>query len=257
MDWEKVERRLERSFSARWRRFGSTAVSERRRPFPLAPAISDTLTAEEVEEYGDLVAWPGSFSELLAHNKIEQRELLRFYWEGLGPISWGAGLVLIGNGRRRYLACWDEIESYRALAALDPWDDPLAVSAVVKRLLVRNGATFGIAMFGSLPTETSNHAPDLVPVTVVRQAYFDLMQWWECERGSPWIDLADEHFGRIVEPNHLQRGLDILETLPMLTQSGALGQWLEDRDTESAAMPDEIRQRLFDEWFGSAYDEPR
>lgn len=104
MDWWKVERRLERGFSARPRRFGATLVSERRRPFRLAPAIEETLSEEEVEEFDDLEAWPGSLSELLEQNEIEERRLLDFYWDGWGPTSSVAGLVLIGNGRKRYLA---------------------------------------------------------------------------------------------------------------------------------------------------------
>jgi hypothetical protein len=241
MDWEKVERRLERGFSAQPRRFGSTLLIERRRPIPLARAITEALSADEVEE---LDAWPGSLSELLEQNAIEERTLLDFHWDGIGPASWVAGLVLIGNGRKRYLAFWDEVESYRALAVLHPWDDGLAVSAVVKRVLSCNGAAFGIALFGSLPTETTNHAIELVSRDVVRQAYFDLMQWWE-RVGGAWLNLAEEHFGRIVEPNHLQRSLDIL---------GALRQPAE-RAAESAAMSDDARQRLFDEWFATAYDE--
>ena len=143
------------------------------------------------------------------------------------------------------------------LAAIDPWEDELAISAVVQHLAARNGASFGIAMFGSLPTETTNYAPELVPRAVVRQAYFELMQRWECERGSAWLDLAEEHFGRIVEPNHLQRSLDIVESLPPLTEADAVAHWLDERDTESAAMSDDARQRLFDDWFAGAYEEAK
>src|SRR5262245_25389521 len=142
MNWEKVERSLERGFSARPRRFGSTLLIERRRPFALARVIEETLSEDERDEFGDLEAWPGSLSALLEENGIEERRLLSFYWDGFGPISWVAGLVLIGNGRRRYLCYWDETESYRALAAVDPWDDELALSVVVARLLARNGTGF-------------------------------------------------------------------------------------------------------------------
>jgi len=256
MNWERVERRLQRGFSGRPTRFGSTVLVERRRPFPLAEVIEEALSEDEREGYGGLEAWPGNVSELLKQNGIEERQLLGFYWDALGPMSWSAGLVLVGNGRKRYLAFWDEIESYRAVAVLEPWDDELAVSAATARLLARNGTGFGLGLFGSLPTETTNYAPELVACEVVRRAYFDLMQWWERERGSAWLDLAEEHFGRMVEPNHLQRSLDILESLPQLDEPDALDRWLDARDAESAAIPDTARDQLFDDWFNGAYDEP-
>lgn len=255
MNWEKVERRLERGFTARPRKVGTAQVIERRRPFPLARIMDGTLTDEERETYGDLESWPGSVSELLEESEVDEEPLLSFYWDGFGPVSWVAGLVLIGNGRRRYLCFWDETESYQAVAAVDPWDDELALSAVVARLLARNGTGFGLGLFGSLPSETTNAAPELVPCPVVAQAYFDLMQWWEREKGDAWLALAEEHFGQMVEPNHLQRCLDIISGLPRLDDPEAVHRWVEERAAESAAIPDHARQRLFDEWFADAYVE--
>jgi hypothetical protein len=213
------------------------------------------LSEEEREEWGDLEAWPGSLTQLLADHEVDEQQLLGFYWDGFGPISWVAGLALIGDGSRRYVCSWDETESYRALAAVEPWDDPLAVSGTISRVLARNGKEFGVHLFGSLPHETTNHAPDLVSRTTVRQAYFDLLQWWECEQGSAWLDLAEEHYGRIVEPNHLQRCLDMLQSLPLLDDSEAISTWFAKRNAESEAMSDHARQRLFDEWFVGTYDE--
>jgi hypothetical protein len=123
MNWAHVETQLERSFTARPRRFGSTLVVERRKPFRLAAAMNETLSEDESDEWGDLKAWPGSVSELLEQHGVEERRMLRWYWDGLGPTSWVAGLVLIGNGRRRYLTYWNEIDSYVAVAAIEPWDE--------------------------------------------------------------------------------------------------------------------------------------
>lgn len=78
--WEKVERRLERGFRARPRMFGSSLVIERRRPFPLGQVINGLLSEEERDEWGDLVAWPGSLSQLLEENGVEERRLLSFHW---------------------------------------------------------------------------------------------------------------------------------------------------------------------------------
>lgn len=256
MDWKRVERKLERGFGATPRRYGSSLVIERRRPFPLAQVMNTALTEEEREEWGDLEEWPGSLTQLLEDHGVEEQQLLGFYWDGFGPISWVAGLTLIGTGSRRYLCYWDETQSYRALAAVEPWDDPLAVSGTVARLLARNGKRFDDDLFGSPPHETTNHAPDLVSRAAVRQAYFDLLQWWEREQGSAWLDLAEEHYGRIVEPNHLQRCLDIIQGSPRLDDAEAFTNLLAERKAESEAISDHTRQQLFDEWFAGTYDEP-
>jgi hypothetical protein len=142
------------------------------------------------------------------------------------------------------------------LAAIEPGDDPLAVSGTLRRLLVRNGKDFAVEVFGSLPTETANHAPELVSTSTVRQAYFELLEWWEHEQGGAWDGLAEEHYGRIVEPNHLQRSLDILQTLPRLDDHEAVDRWLAERDGSGDPMPDHARRKLFDEWFLLAYEEP-
>src|SRR5262249_1119038 len=255
MDWKRVERKLERSFGATPRRYGSSLVIERRRPFPLAQVMSTALTESESDEWGDLKEWPGSLTQLLEDHGVEEQRLLGFYWDGFGPISWVAGLNMIGNGRRRYLCWWDETESYRALAAVEPWDDPLAISGTVARVLGRNGKGFGEHLVGSLPQETTNHAPDLVSDAVMRQASFDRLHWWERWDGSAWLNLAEEPYGRIVEPNHLQRCLDLLQKLPPLDDTDAISSLFAARDAESEAMSDHGRQQLFDEWFATAYDE--
>jgi hypothetical protein len=248
MDWVTVERKLERGFRGSPRHYGASVVIERRRPFPLARVMDAALTEEERGEWGELEYWPGSVCQVLDEAGVGKQELLGFYWDGLGPTSSVAGIVLVGNGQRRYLCYWDELESYRALAALTPGDDPLAVCGTLRRLLVRNGKGFGVQLFGDLPAETANHSPELISAATVRHAYFDLLEWWEQEQGGAWDGLAEEHYGRIVEPNHLQRSLDILQTLPRLDER----EGVEDRDP----MPDHARRKLFDEWFAGAYEEP-
>jgi hypothetical protein len=248
MDWQRIERKLARSFRARPEHIGESVVVHRRRPLPLAPGREDAMTEEERDEYGDLEYWPGSVSELL-DGVDAQIPLLRFYWESLGPMSWVAGMVIVGTGRRRYLGVWDETESYRVFAAVGPWDDPVALAAAVSSYLVVNGRRHADGLFGSLPHEVSNESPDLLPTAVVKQALFDYMEWAESVDPGSWAMLASDHYGRIVEPNHLQRSLDILTTLGTLEN---LDDWLEDMERESRAMSHEARQRLFDEWFSTA-----
>ena len=75
------------------------------------------------------------------------------------------------------------------------------------------------------------------------------MEWAESIDPGAWAMLASDHYGRMVEPNHLQRSLDILETMGTLE---SFNDMQEDLQRESAAMSHKARQRLFDEWFATA-----
>lgn len=244
MDWGRVERKLAGAFRARPLRIGSALVVYRRRPLSLATVLEPELTDDERVEYGSLAAWPGSVSELLEEERAAI-DLLGFSWDSLGPMSWAAGMELVGTGSRRYLCVWDEVKSYRAVAAVEPWDDASAVSAAVSSYLSCNGRRHGDGLFGSLPHEVTNYRPDLLPTPVVEQALFDYMQWAESVEPGTWALLASEHYGLMVEPNHLQRSLDVLEMFGSLD--------LDEIVAESAAMPDHARQQLFAEWFETAY----
>ena len=90
----------------------------------------------------------------------------------------------------------------------------------------------------------SNYRSDLVPTTVLRRALFEYMEWAERVDPGAWSLLAEEHFGRIVEPDHLQ-SLDLLQTMHLID--------LDASARDSAAMSVEARRRLFDEWFATAY----
>jgi hypothetical protein len=249
MNWDRVERALDRGFRARPLAYGETTAVERRKPFPLWQAMEDALDAEEQDENPGLETWPANVSELLEMNAVEEKTVLGFYWDGFGPMSSCAGLTIVGNGSRRYLCFWDELGGYRALAQLTPWDDPLALQGTVCRLIRRNGKTFGTWLFGSLPTETTNYAPKLLSDQSVRQAYFDLLQHWQAGNGDAWGLLAEEHFSNIVEPNSMVRSLDLLERVAETGTSN----WLEQLEDESEEMPDHTRQALFDEWFARSY----
>src|SRR3954447_13583957 len=255
MNWRTLERRLERGFHATPRHYGSSVVVERRRPFLLAEVMNEAISEVRHEESSAPDYWPGRVSDLLEEDGVKEQSLLNFYWDDPGPTSDCAGLALIGGGDRRYLCYWDEPQWYRPLAAVEPWHNAVAISATVRRVLAENGKCFGEHLFGSLPHLTTNHAPNLVPDAVVGQAYFDLLQWWEREQGSAWLDLAEQHYGRLVEPNQLQRCLDVLQRLPSLVGNDSVAAWLTKREDESRAIPDHARQVLFDEWFSGAYEE--
>jgi hypothetical protein len=248
MDLKRLEARLARAFRAKPQILGEARIIWRRKPVLLWQHLEDVLGGEkELEQYADtLENWPANVMELVDGHL---HDLLFFYWDGLGPTSSVAGLQILELGGCGYLVYWNELESYRAVAALDPWQDDLVVSAAVKEILCRNGRPHGVELFGSVPTETTNRMPSLLADAVVKQAYFDLLQWDERQGGDAWDLLTEEHFSRIVEPNHPQRSLDILDRVAV-----APDRWLEELAEESAGYDDAFRQRLFDEWFETAYE---
>ena len=77
------------------------------------------------------------------------------------------------------------------------------------------------------------------------------MQWAERERGGARNELAERALGRMVEPDHLQRCLDILAGLPRLDDPDAVSAYLEGDDAPD--LDDKARRRLFDEWFATTY----
>ena len=162
MDWQRIERKLAGSFHARPEHVGgwssSTAVDVGQRL-----VLEDAMTEGERDEYGDLEHWPGSVAELL-QSVDAQISLLRFYWESLGPMNWVAGMVIVGTGRRRYLGVWDETESYRVFAAVEPGTIQLRSPRRYLLYLVVDGRRHGDGLFGSLPHEVSNDRPDLLPL---------------------------------------------------------------------------------------------
>jgi hypothetical protein len=155
-------------------------------------------------------------------------------------------MEIVGTGSRRYLCVWDEVKSYRAVAAVEPWDDASAVSGAVSSYLSCSGLRHGDKLFGSLPHKVTNYCPDLLPTPVVEQALFDHMQWAESVEPGTWALFAPEHDGRVVELSHVQWSLGVLETLSSPD--------LDEIVADSAGMPDHARQRLFADWFQIVYE---
>ena len=248
MDKRQVERRLERAFRSAPLSYGTGRVRERRKPFELAQTI---LPAGKPQSYRD--CRHGDVLEELERLGVATRRLLSLAWEGFGPVSRVAGLDLVGDGPQRYLCWWDEDDSYRAVAAVFPWWDGVAVSRTVSRVICRARDGFGLELFGRLPDETINRSPDLVSASVLARAYLGVMRVWDRWGREPWVNLAELHFGRIVEPNHLQWCLDQLELV--LGSAENFRQELAARAAENAAMPEQARVGLVEEWFRTTYEE--
>jgi hypothetical protein len=197
---------------------------------------------EEIEEYaGTLEAWKEHVAELLDRRL---RDVLFFYWaarpdQRVSPTckssswaiagTWSTGTSSSRTERSRRLSGGRTSWSSRRGGEGDPG---------------KNGRPHGIDVFGSVPAETTNQMPSLLLEAVVKQAYFDFPQWQERVEGGAWDCLAGGHFGRIVEPNHLQRSLDILERAAEDPH-----RWLEEIEVDRNESDGAFRQRLFDAWF--------
>ena len=135
MDLERLEARLARAFRARPQVLGEAQIVWRRRPIPLWQWVEELMEEADWDEVGEgcLEDWPGSIQAVLDGHL---RDLLFFYWDGLGPTSSVAGLQVLELGGRGYLVYWNELESYQAVGVLEPWRDDLVVSAAVKEITV-------------------------------------------------------------------------------------------------------------------------
>ena len=231
MDEATIESDLRRTFSAVPVRLGDASIVWRDQPALLWEFVENALDEEKREVFSGLESLPGSVAALLGERL---RPILSFCWDGLGPRSWAAGLQVLEIGARGHLCFWNETDSYVAVAALEPWDDPLVLAAAVKDLLKDNGVGHGLWLFGALPTETTNHRPDLLPSEVVKQAYFD----WLGEEVGTWDGFEEEYFSRLVEPDHLQRSLDAVALLSQ-ERSGQSPR----RAGESSDLPDHAKLR--------------
>jgi hypothetical protein len=213
-----------------------------KRPRPLAPLMEKSLdTDEERELYaGSFEDWPGHVWELLDEHGL-CRSILGVLWDGFGPVSWGAGLVVIEIGGRAYLCVWDEEESYRLLAAVAPSSATAALRALVTEHLAGGSLVYHV------PHYVTNHAPDLLDRAAVEDAFARLLDLTE-----GWGDLATEHYGRLVEPNHLRRCLDLLDRLPRLDDETS-SFWSESDD--GSDLPEQARRQLLREFLDSGYRE--
>ena len=172
------------------------------------------------------------------------RSLLTFNWDGFGPVSWSAGLVAIETGGVAYVCKWDELDSYQLLAAVSPAGDTAGLAQVVANEVA------GGSVIQHPPHNVWNNAPQLLDRAAVEDAFAKLL-----DNSGGWGALADEHFGRIVEPNHLRRCLDMLEGLPRLDDQDALDAWLERIEDDGSDLAEPARRLLLKEFLDRGYED--
>jgi|GEM_PF-4030746 hypothetical protein len=212
----------------------------------------------ELQEYETDAVNPATALEILAQ-RWHVEVLIDASWEGFGPVSSGADLELLDVGKSQaYVLLLQEEQPLRALAAIRPGSSARAISAFFLSLLEDNGGSYGVELFGSLPTETTNHRPDLIPVLAVWEAYWRWMQWATEEYGAEvWTDLQDTLIYGLLESHPLRRASRILRELPLsrLGRPKEVLRWLRARREEGEELSPEDRMRIFANYFLRSYME--
>jgi hypothetical protein len=222
-----------------------TQVRRLGKPRPLAPLLDEALEGEDdPDEYtGTFGDWPGNARELLESRGLA-RSLLTLHWDGFGPVSWSAGLVVIETGGHTYVCKWDELESYQLLAVVRATGNTAGLAQIVV------DAIAGGALVQHPPHYIWNLAPRLLDRAVLEDAFAKLL-----DTNEGWGSLAEEHFGRIVEPNHLRRCLDMLDDLPRHDDQHALDIWLKRVDDDGSDLSEPARRLLLKEFIDRGYEE--
>ena len=233
---------LEGAFSAVPESLHGAQIWRLKGPRPLAPLLEESLDNDEEREIyaGTFEEWPGNVRELLDEHDLHC-SILSVHWDGFGPVSWSAGLVAIDAGGRSYLCAWDEEESYRLLAAVAPGGLTDALAALVAEHLA------GGTLVRHVPPYVTNYAPRLLDRSAVEESFAGLL-----DLNEGWGALAEEHFGRLVEPNHLQRCLDVLDRLPRLDDE-TNPFWFDIDD--GSDIPEVARRSLLREFLDGGYEE--
>jgi hypothetical protein len=182
MDWSKVARSFEAAFTIQKLTLPNGHIFGTRKNFNLKRLLARAATSAD-ERYEIELESPWGLWELLGQ-KYAPKPLLEFEWESGGPMSWSAEVGLLDVGVSRvfvyvYQEAWaGDGEAQRILAALEPKGSAEVFSAFFDSLVERNGARYGLDdLFGSLPSYTTNHRPDLICPATIKESYWRWMEW--------------------------------------------------------------------------------
>jgi len=208
--------------------------------------------------------------------------LIGFEWDGF--LSWFSGLYLLDvDNECVYLCQLLEEQRLRAIAAIPSRNDRKLYSAFFKSLIDQNGRAYNVYVLGSLPTQTENFRPDLIPSSAVKEGY-RLWQNWAEENGlSSWLDLLEsvqmwlqqpdgsmstfadllrkqcEEIVRSAYPKDVWK--DFTNRDRPLTEEqrrmfvGAIKTYFEARAEQSRGLPKSEREKILDRYFSLSYKE--
>ncbi len=216
-------------------------------PIEIAAVMKAAAQSEDEE---DDFTGNGSY-EFFKKLRWPYTSLIHFYWQSGGPCTFQTSIYAVRIGKDAALIAghsdaWIE----QAIALIEHPSNPAVMSAFFKAFIRENGEDFGVGLFGSLPSNTHNMVEDLIPETVVRQAYWDWMLWAEKQFGANWSDMADEISARAESP--------IMYPLALLKKSldesgGNPTAWLREHDDKNSRLTTRAKQAILDAYFKQSY----
>ena len=253
MRWAQVEEQLTRTLADVRRQTTHESVFAPAEPVNLHKLLVGALEPGDEETYDvdglDSDHWPGTALALL-QQRWTLDHAFAWEWQSLGPMVWYStlGWIDIGDGRDYVYLCHEEAP-LRAIAAVEPAQTEAAWSWLFTDLCRSNGNPYGVDLFGSLPGETTNFAPHLVPSREVWKAY----ELW-LDEGDPdgfgWDGLARDVIGREVYSTPYERAMAVLADVPQLDDPAAIDQYL-----HADPLPETSRQLILQEYFNRQYTE--
>ena len=183
---------------------------------------------------------------------------LEFEWDSLGPSSSWARICLLSLGGQGSYAYWHgEDVSEVVIAALEPLS-PATATAFLRDLLADNGESYGVWLFGCLPSRTVNHRPDLIRAMAVKEFYCEWLERASERDPSLCAELRDRVIGESEEPDHLlrsERALEELKRLGTPVTPEAIRRYLDEEDQAGRGIAEEERSLILDNYFAVSYRE--
>jgi hypothetical protein len=248
VNWTKFANSLEAAFTIPKVTLPEGQILGRRKTLNLKRLLVRAATSED--ERGEMeVGFPWEVLDPKYHPSL----LVEFEWESGGPMSWFSQVGLLDVGSSRMFAwvfneAWgqDGGDAQRIVAALEPKDNADVTSTFFGSLIHRNGAKYGFDdIFGSLPSYTRNHRPDLIPVDIIKESYWQWMDWATRADRVSWGDLRDSVIHRAIDPSPL------VDLGQLLSERANRSADYEQRELEDLSTED--RRRIFDNYFSLAY----
>lgn len=243
MQWQ-LGLELKEEFSTKHLELPEGTVFIPKRPIEFANAIrpipenDEELSYVEKESFLDVVLdYPPPYKEDLA---------IDFEWQGV--MLSGHSLRLYDLGQDPVLIKFDfDEEPDRLIAALEPTENVAVFSAFFQDFIKSNGENYGVDVFGSLPTMTTNYVESLVPRDVVMSSYYDWMECYE-QTFDTWTKLYDYL-------DYLERSAE--DVLPDLM--GEIRHQLKNLTEKKAGhdFSSEEKHSIFDEYFRRSYKSRR
>jgi hypothetical protein len=249
MNWKLVDEALVEAFSVPHLYAGGGRGYGAEQPVILEEVMEQALeTEEEREEFED--------DPLALLEEQGLVSLLSFHWQSIGPCVFSTFVSLLELGREHvFVIVRDEWVGAKVIARLEPAAEQRLVSAFVHSLIFENGEAYGYHLFGSLPSETFNSRPDLVPRSILQDGYAWWMEWAEANHGPEiWATLEDQVVGPLFNDPY-ERAMGILKSLPPLDEREAVRTWLEQERSRGAQLPESSRALLLYEYFEHNYEE--